>query len=213
MQDILAEIVGRTKNSDNIMGVNASDEDSTAKDTIHVGGVPTPPPDEDEDEQPLIKTSKRKIKEVSEDMNEKPAKKSKSSSASTPKVLMDDIPTSEHHDPATETKEPTPEAFNENLQRMWDDGQIDGGFGPNTAFGSVPVPHPPPASSGYGFGMGTYNNFEDDEDPVFISSEGYVRRTRYPYAHMDLRTGQQWYQPWLPRSLRRRPYPGFPNQL
>ncbi|KAI0975000.1 hypothetical protein F4678DRAFT_458114 [Xylaria arbuscula] len=65
----------------------------------------------------------------------------------------------------TRTNSPTPDQFNERMQRMWDEGLISGGFGPGEMFGSGLVPPPPPA--GYGFGMGTYDDFDDDENSSF----------------------------------------------
>lgn len=64
-------------------------------------------------------------------------------------------------------KDRTLELFDEKTQRMWDEGLISDGFGPDKVFGTVLVPPPPPA--GFGFGMGVYNNIDDNEDPSFTS--------------------------------------------
>ncbi|KAI1364834.1 hypothetical protein F5Y08DRAFT_339320 [Xylaria arbuscula] len=192
MQGILAEITDKVKVADSIT-VKTKDDDTAnadAKEDPDAASV-APIPNDD-----ALKTIP---KEMEIHKYEEPENKS-DSAVGTPKIFEIEPSIDPLLEP--ELDEPAPPQFDENLQRMWDDGLMDGGFGPNTVFGSVPVPPAPPA--GYGFGMGTYNNFDDDEDPTFISYESYESRTTSRRAHGNPRADN--------RQYRYSPYPGRPNR-
>ncbi|KAI1110610.1 hypothetical protein F5Y14DRAFT_465318 [Nemania sp. NC0429] len=75
------------------------------------------------------------------------------------------------HNLLQQNNDPGSQEFNADVQRAWDNGLLRDGFGPGQTFGGGPVLPLPPRS--YGFGMGTYESYEDDENPNFTPYESH----------------------------------------